>query len=60
MVLAYLHIVSCVEGFQVKLSVWLGSPQAQIDGVVSLEAWNGIVVSNCCHLRTPGCMSAQI
>lgn len=50
----YLYIVTSVECLQIKLPVWLSSPEAQVDGVVSVEPRNGIVIGNCCylHMRT--------
>ena len=47
----YLHIVPCVEGFQVKLPIWLGSPQPQVDGVVGVKARDWVVICNRCHLQ---------
>ena len=46
----YLHIVTGIERLQIKFSVWLCSPKAQVDGVVGVEAWDGVVISDSCHL----------
>ena len=47
----HLHIVSCVESLQVKLPVWLGSPQPKVDCVVGVEPRDWIVIGNCSHLQ---------
>jgi hypothetical protein len=48
---AHLHVVSCVEGLQVKLPAGLGRPQTQVDAVARLEAGDGVVVRHSSHLR---------
>ena len=48
----YLNIVTSVECLQVELPVWLGRPQTQVDGVVGVEARDGVVIGNSCHLHT--------
>ena len=54
----HLHIVAGVEGLQVKLPVRLGGPQAQVDGVVGLEAWDGVVVRHSSDLQVQSQLSA--
>lgn len=49
--MAHLHIVTSVEGLQIKLPVRLGSPKAQVDGVVGLKAWDGVVIRHSRHLH---------
>ena len=47
----YLHIVTGIEGLKIKLPVWLGSPEAQVDGVVCVKARDWVVIGNCCDLH---------
>ena len=47
----HLNIVTGVEGLQVKLLPGLGGPQAQVDCVVGLEPWDGVVVGDSRHLH---------
>ena len=50
----HLNIVAGVESLKIKLLPGLGGPEAQIDCVVGLETWNGVVIGNGCHLHAHG------
>ena len=48
--IADLNVVPCVECLQVEFPIRLCSPEPQVDGVVGLEARDGVVVCYCTHL----------
>lgn len=45
-----LNIVARVEGLQVEASDWLGGPEAEVDRVGRVVAWDGVVVRHRHHL----------
>ena len=46
----HLNVITSVERLKIKLFVWLGCPQSQVNSVAGSEARDGVVMSHRRHL----------